>query len=127
MYFTTVENENEYEVIKIDDKIFYKKKLKVSTKPKRRYSDQFKDSSFIQKDIHRKLLMMENFNTKYGDLDEKIDEWKNCISKCIEILEKEYGIPAVEIFKIFGLIKYGFDCEEFGIDIDELKTKINEE
>ncbi|AFM98996.1 putative double-strand recombination repair-like protein [Encephalitozoon hellem] len=109
------ENPEDYRELQIDGKTFYKLKGDVQkVTRRRRYSDQFKDPLFIQKDINRKLRMMRQFRETHGDLESVIERWKECISECISILCNQYSIPPLEIFKAFPLKKWGFDIEDYG-------------
>ncbi|KAL0263989.1 UNVERIFIED_CONTAM: hypothetical protein PYX00_011014 [Menopon gallinae] len=123
------DDEDLYDKFVVDGRTFYRRRqgggaaiaTRDKTPPKRqkRYSDQFKDPVFEQKDTLRKLHMIMAFREKNGDLDAITDMWRECICECIHVLCDEYGFSSTDIFKTFGLGKYGFDCEDFGIDRDE--------
>jgi hypothetical protein len=124
------EQEDLYDQVVVDDKVFYKKKAVESNQqqtqkdgatPKRqkRYSDQFKDPVFIEKETIRRLKMIMNFKEKNGDLDNIIARWRNCIIECVYVLSTEYEISPIPIFNEFQLKKHGFSHEDFGIDVED--------
>nr|AGE96619.1 hypothetical protein ECU09_1020 [Encephalitozoon cuniculi] len=108
------ENVEEYQELCVDGRMFYKLGESKKKTVRRRYSDQFKNPLFIQKDVNRKLRMMRQFREKHGDLEEEIERWKDCISECISILHSQHSVHPAEIFKAFSLGKWGFDIEEYG-------------
>lgn len=116
MYYTQIENSDSknFDTLTVDGKIFYFRKTKKTsiTKP-RRYSDQFKKSECNYQDIYRKLKILRKHEKDNKDLDILIEEWKECITKCINILQQEYCFTAKDIFKIFNLKKYNFCLNEF--------------
>ncbi|ADM12229.1 uncharacterized protein Eint_091000 [Encephalitozoon intestinalis ATCC 50506] len=114
------EHLEDYRELHVDGRVFYKLKgKKQEAVRKRRYSDQFKDPLFIQKDTNRKLRMMKQFRETHGDLESVIERWKDCVSECISILHTQYNIHPVEIFRAFSLRKWGFDIEEYGCCEDD--------
>ncbi|RVD92932.1 hypothetical protein TUBRATIS_005390 [Tubulinosema ratisbonensis] len=117
MYFTKINEEEKenYISIKVDNKMFYKLKLKnnLKEKKKKRYSDQFKDKSFDKKDILRKLKIIKSFKENNSDLEFLIEKWTKCIGECIFCLSREYFLPANQIFKAFSLKKHGFNYDDF--------------
>lgn len=113
------DNSEDFETIRVDDKTFYCKKENVSPGPKRRYSDQFKDPLFKLKDDNRKLTMIKQFIAKHGNIDRITQRYKECISECIEILQKEGEVNPSIIFSHFNLKKYGFDPNDYGIIEDD--------
>lgn len=130
MFCTQVsDDENLYDKFQVDNRTFYRKRQerrgtaefpgKISQRRQKRYSDQFKDPVFEQKDMLRKLNMIMTFREKNGDLDAITERWRECICECIHVLSNEYGFSPAEIFNTFQLEKYGFDCEDFGIDRDD--------
>ncbi|EJW05168.1 hypothetical protein EDEG_00749 [Edhazardia aedis USNM 41457] len=80
---------------------------------KKRYSDQFKDPLFIQKDTYRKLKMIEKFSTQDRNIESMIEKYKDSVSQCIFILKNEFNLPAKEVFTAFDLKKYGYTLEDF--------------
>lgn len=96
-------------------------KRKADQPRRKRYSDQFKDPLFIIKDQFRKLKMIEKFKIKNKDIGNLIDEYKECISKCIDVLKSEYEIKARDIFSAFELKRHGFVLEDFGSESNEEK------
>lgn len=122
------DDEDLYDKFQVDNRTFYRRKQEssgIATSPKKtqprrkkRYSDQFKDPIFEQKDMLRKLNMIVTFREKNGDLDAITERWRECICECTHVLSNEYGFSPAEIFNTFRLEKYGFDCEDFGIDKD---------
>jgi hypothetical protein len=124
MYFVEKEKGIEYDEISIDNKTFYKlrevpKKRKSVQIGRKRYSDQFKDPVFLQKDAYRKLKMIEGFRKKNGNLDELIERWRSCVEMSIDILRSEYSYPVKEMFRLFNLKKYGFRVADYGMSEDE--------
>lgn len=112
------ESPDRYQELHIDGNVFYKmKKTGECTEPvrRRRYSDQFKDPLFIQKDISRKLRMMKQFRESHGNLEELIERWKDCIFECVSILQSKYDMPPAAIFKMFNLKRHGFDPLDYGV------------
>lgn len=130
MYSVDVPNNvEEYQEICVGNKTFYKLKRKdtvVGSSRKRRYSDQFKNPVFIQKDINRKLKMIKKFKENNGDLEELIERWKECISECISMLKNEHDVSPLTIFKSFNLRKHGFDIHEHGICEEDLLDRNTE-
>lgn len=86
---------------------------------RKRYSDQFKNPTFLEKDKYRKLKMIEKFSLENKDLKFVTDKYKDCITQSIEILKNEYMIPVKDIFDAFELKKYGFNGEDFGWEDEE--------
>lgn len=85
---------------------------------RKRYSDQFKDPVFIEKDKYRKLKMYERFQRENKDLQSVTEKYRDCITMGIEVLKREQQISAKDIFMAFGLKEYGFRLEDFGSDED---------
>lgn len=113
----------DYQEIYVDGRVFYKvckPNQKAGTIRRRRYSDQFKDPAFVQKDINRKLRMIKQFREAHGDLEAVIQRWKDCVSECISILSTQYGIHPAQVFRAFPLGKWGFDIEDYGGSEDDL-------
>ncbi|TBT97970.1 putative double-strand recombination repair protein [Hamiltosporidium magnivora] len=132
MVFITEIKEDEkenYEEIIVDTIKFYKRKeitepskrKKSITKPKR-YSDQFKTSAFLNKDMHRKLCMIEKFRKNKNNLDFVIEKWRNCVEECLNVLITDYFVGAKDIFKSFKLENYGFKYEDYG-DLSDYKSE----
>ncbi|KAG0439147.1 hypothetical protein DMUE_2632 [Dictyocoela muelleri] len=105
MFFKTPPDQP-FEKIIIDNKTFYKL---IKQKPKRRYSDQFKQKN--EYETFRKLKIVQKHRNI--DFDSKIDKWKNCIDKCIQIFKNEFNFPVIELFKVFELEKYGFKEDDY--------------
>lgn len=130
IYAGITEQEELYDRIVVDDRVFYKKKAVLSTQPavpkytspfkrQKRYSDQFTDPVFIQKETVRRLKMIMSFREKNGDLDDIIARWRSCIAECIGALCKEHEVSPTQIFKEFQLQKHGFAPEDFDVDLED--------
>lgn len=117
MFYTKKEDSSSYEEILVEERKFYRKKVKPTVR-KKRYSDQFKDPLFIEKDIHRKLKMIKKFQTSIGDIQSETKKYLECIEKCIYILKQELEVPITVMFDSFDLKKYGFSLQDFGIEED---------
>ncbi|KKO74948.1 cyclin [Vairimorpha ceranae] len=114
-YKTKPQDENEYQKIQIDNKIFYTLKSKENSpvKKKKRYSDLLKDPLYIQQDLYRKLNMIKHFRNKNGDLFSLIDKWKSLIDECIILMKRDYEVSVQELFNLFRLEDYGFNIENY--------------
>lgn len=131
MFYARIsDDENKYEKVLVEDRVFYRRKpakgdppsslhKNTAVKRQKRYSDQFRDPVFEQKEIIRKLKMIANFKKKHGNLDSVIEGWRNCIQKCVNTLQEECDVDPKEIFKTFKLQEYGFLPEDFCIESDE--------
>jgi len=104
MFYTSVDDESKYNVIKIDNKIFYEEK-----KRKRRYSDQFKTKHTWKQKYKRYLLLKK---CDLNSLEKSIIKWKDCISNCIDILVQE-NVDVNKVFELYNLEKLGFNKEEY--------------
>ncbi len=112
MYFTVKPNEDCQSFV-VDGKTFY---CKNEEKRIKRRSNQYKDPLFIAKNTYKELNMIEQFKTKYNDLDSLIERYLNCIETCIYVLQKDYGIQAKVIFENFDLVNLGLKPEDFGVE-----------
>lgn len=121
------EDMSNYIEIHVDDRIFYAKAALNTPKKQRRYSDQFKDPVYEQKENIRKLKMMRKFKLENGNLDEITGKWKNCIHECMIVLIDEYEMGVKDIFEAFKLKKYGFDTSEYGDETDFEEDESDEE
>lgn len=131
MYTAEVPDDPEkYQKLCVDGKVFYKvkdgeDKVNIEPRKRRRYSDQFRNPLFIQKDVNRKLKMIKQFREKNGDLASLIASWRDCISECISILQNKYGVSPVDAFKAFNLKKHGFHADDYGICEEDLLDENN--
>lgn len=120
MYYSSIPegNINDYLEVKVDDRIFFCKKDcdDISHTPKRRYSNHLKDPLFIAKDKFKELNMLKQFRIKYKDIETIIKKYIDCIERCIEVLNKEFGVSPKEVFTAFNLERLGFNAEDFGIE-----------
>jgi hypothetical protein len=104
------------EMIEVDGRVFYRVRSTDDKRPvqrRRRYSDQFKNPLFVQRNINRKLNMMRQFREK-ENLQILIDRWRECVGECIGILRDECHLDPALIFKSFNLERHGFVPEDYG-------------
>lgn len=112
------ENPDDFSKIIVDDKVFYylKPEESISKLPKKRYSDQFKDSLFIAKDTYKKLKIIKQFSCKYKDISQQTEKYISCIEEAIWMLKKDFLIEPSTIFNSFNLKNLGFNPEDYGIE-----------
>ena len=108
LFFTSVDDPEKYWKILIDGKVFYEPIT--STKPRRRYSDKFKDPGFIAREKCRKIEVLRRNET--SELEQRIERMKEGIRKCVEIMNESSGKSIEEIYNTFGLKRFNLSDNE---------------
>jgi len=125
MYFSKIpegDSDQDFYTIAVDDRVFYAPRpmqAEAKSPPRRRLSDQYRDSSFIAKDTFRKLNMIKTYRMKHRNIEEVTERHIKCIEECILVLKNEFDIEAKTIFQAFDLIQLGIRPEDFGVMADE--------
>ena len=119
MYTATVEEngkEEDYEVVVVDNRKFYKKKETAGpVQRRRRISERIRDPRYRAVDNYRRLRMLIQQSEK-ADLDEITESYRQAIVACTEILHKEAGMHPSSVYKYFNLKECGFAKDDFMVE-----------
>jgi len=105
-----VENKSNYQEIKVDDKTFYQEKP--PSRPRKRYSDQFKDPRYKNKELFKKLSIIKNFQLKFGDIRRETEKWTSKMIECLRIARDSHGADVEELYKAYNMKGLGFSMDE---------------
>lgn len=110
MFYATVENEDEYNKIIVDGKVFFCTKEET---PRRRFSNPTNDPLFKEKNTCKELRMIKQFRMKYKNLDQIKDKYVEVIQNCMEILHREVEVEYKTMFEAFELEDLGITKEDY--------------